>query len=174
MSDAPGSGGGAGTRPRLPAEFDGKPLGENAFLKFVQRPRILLIILALWSILSVLTEAFTQNGLFMDNHNVEIDGAIGGLAFGWQGIPLAVLYVYCVRDPVEYHRVFWLALIHMAAITASQPYHWLVTDDFTFESIVVPMGVSAFLGTIVFIHLFQPREKPPLAATPPAQAPENS
>ncbi len=130
----------------------------NPVLTFLQQPRIMLLILAAWSILSVLTQTFTANGLFMDNHNREIDGAIGGLALSWEGIPLAVLYVYCFRDPQRFHGIFWLALIHMVSICASQLYHWLVTDDYTFESIAVPLGVSAGMALLVFIHLFTRRD----------------
>jgi hypothetical protein len=52
-----------------------------------------------------------------------------------------------------------LALIHMISLSASQLYHWLVTSDYTFESIVVPLAGSLALAALVFLHMFQPREE---------------
>jgi hypothetical protein len=147
-----------------PADEDG-----NAFKTLAHRPRLLLLILAGWSILSVMAETFTSSGLFLENHlavpgqgtlELELDGALGGFALGWQGIPLAALYIYCFRDPPKYRPVFFLALIHMGTLAASQLYHWLVTSDFTFESIIVPLAGSAALAALVFLHLFQPRDEP--------------
>lgn len=143
-----------------------RPLGENFFVQFVQRPRILLILLALWEIIGFLTELFTGNPLFLENHEGEInlDGALGGRALGWEQIPLAVLYFYCARDPDRYGRIFWLALIEQAAAVSANLYHWLVTDDFTFESVVIPMAVAAGLGTLAFLAVFQPRAPEPRVA----------
>ncbi len=135
-----------------------KPEGENAFIRLAQRPRVMLIILAAWALLGVLTEAFTNSDLFLNAHNREMDGALAARALSWEGIPLAVLYLYCARDPVKYQRVFWLALIEQAAAIASAMYHWLVTKDFSAESVFVPLAGSAALATLVFVHLFQPRE----------------
>jgi hypothetical protein len=118
----------------------------------------MLMILAGWSIASVLTESFTARGLFMDNHNREIDGALGGLALGWEGVPLAALYIYCARDPRRFQGIFFLALIHMGSICASQLYHWLVTDDYTGESVAFPFAISAAIGALVFLHLFARKE----------------
>ncbi len=159
MSDAPGTATGV------------EPAGDggNAFITLAQRPRLMLLILAGWSVLSVLAETFTSSGLFLENHlatlekgtlELELDGALGGFALGWQGIPLAALYIYAFRDPPKHRAVFFLALIHMGALAASQLYHWLVTSDFTFESIIVPLAGSAALAALVFLHLFQPRDEP--------------
>jgi hypothetical protein len=134
--------------------------GTNAFVTVAQRPRLLLLMLAGWSILGVLTETFTSSGLFLDGHNRELDGALGGFALGWEGIPLAALYIYCFRNPERYHSIFVLALIHMGALCASQLYHWVGTSDFTFESIVIPLAGSGLLGVLCFIHMFQPRQEP--------------
>ena len=156
MSELPGSQG-------VEAGYQ-RPLGENTFLQFVQRPRILLILLALWEVIGFLTELFTSNALFLENHGpgqIELDGVLGGRALGWEAIPLAVLYLYCARDPERYSRVFWLALIEQAAAIAANLYHWLVTDDFSFESVAIPMGVAAGLGTLAFLAIFQPREAEP-------------
>ncbi len=138
--------------------------GENAFIRLAQRPRLMLLLLAGWSILSVMAQTFTSSGIFLENHQageLDLDGALGGFALGWQGIPLAALYIYCFFDPPRYRPVFFLALIHMGTLAASQLYHWLITSDFTFESIIVPLAGSAALAALVFVHLFQPREEPP-------------
>ena len=145
--------------------------GGNAFIRLAQRPRLMLLMLAGWSVLTVMAETFTSSGLFLEHHlaisgqgnlGLELDGALGGFALGWQGIPLAALYVYCFFDPPRNRPVFFLALIHMSTLAASQLYHWLITSDFTFESIIVPLAGSAVLAALVFVHLFQAREEPPV------------
>ncbi len=144
--------------------------GENAFIRLAQRPRLMLLLLAGWSILSVMAQTFTSSGIFLENHRatfeggtleLQLDGALGGFALGWQGIPLAALYIYCFFDPPRFRPVFFLALIHMGTLAAAQLYHWLITSDYTFESIIVPLAGSAALAALVFVHLFQPREEPP-------------
>jgi hypothetical protein len=138
------------------------PTAPNPIISFIQRPRILLIILAAWAIIGFLTELALDSGLFVESHNpgdIALDGALGGLALNWEGIPLAVLYVYCARDPERFHGVFWLALIAMGASAAANLYHWLVTDTYSFESVALPLGAAVGLGTLVFIHLFGPREE---------------
>jgi peptidoglycan/LPS O-acetylase OafA/YrhL len=136
----------------------------NPVLSFLQRPRIMLLLLAAWSLLGVLTQILTSNSIFFDNKDREIDGALAGFALGWEGIPLAAVYIYCLRDPVKHHAVFWLALLHMASLAASQLYH-LGTGDFSFESIVVPLAGSCGLAALVFVHIFSPKEVQP-ATTP--------
>ena len=154
MSEAPATATGV-----EPAGDDG-----NAFIKLAQRPRLMLLLLAGWSVLGVMAQTFTSSGLFLENHRpgaLELDGALGGFALGWQGIPLAAIYIYAFRDPSRHRPVFFLALIHMGALAASQLYHWLGTSDFTFESIIVPLAGSAALAALVLVHLFQPRDEPP-------------
>lgn len=139
----------------------------NPILHFLQRPRIMLLCLAGWSILSVLAQAFTNSGLFLENHNageLALDGALGGFAFGWEGVPLAAVYIYAFRNPLEHKPVYILGLIHMTAMSASQLYHWLLTSDFSFESVAIPLFGSAGLGALVFLHLFSPREHEAVAA----------
>ena len=60
----------------------------------------------------------------------------------------------------RYQRIFWLALIEQAAAVASLLYHYLVTEDFSGESILLPLIGSGTLVTLVFLHLYQPREEP--------------
>jgi hypothetical protein len=132
----------------------------NPILTFLQQPRILLSMLAGWSVLAALTESFTSSALFMDNKDREIDGAIGGLALGWEGVALAVLYLYCARNPGRFSGIFWLAILHMGAMALSQVYHWLITDDFTFESIVIPLAGSLGLAALAFVNVFQSKQEP--------------
>jgi hypothetical protein len=133
------------------------PPSENPFWAALRQPRILLILLAVWDIIGALTEFFTSSGVFVDLHGTELDGVLGGRALSWEAIPLAVLYLYCSRDPVRYHRVFWLALIEQAAAIVANIYHW-GAGDFSFESVLIPIVVAAALGLLVFLHLFQARE----------------
>ncbi len=135
-----------------------KGVGDNAFLQFVQQPRILLLLLAAWAIVGVLAEVFTQNALFLDNNNHEIDGAVAGRALAWQGIPLAALYIYCFRNPDRFRNIFLLALIEQAAAIVAAVYHW-GAGDFSLESIVIPIGVSAGLAVLSFVNIFQAREE---------------
>lgn len=135
----------------------------NPVLHFLRQPRITLLILAIWSLLGVLTEVFTNSGVFLDAHNRELDGALGGFAFGFEGIPLAVLYIYCLRNPRGHHAIYWLALVHMASLAASQMYH-LGTGDFSFESVAVPLIGSAGIAFLAFLNAFIEDEPEPVPA----------
>lgn len=159
MSENPTTGAGAGTT-RVVYTGD-KP---NPILTFLKRPRIMLILLAAWSILSVLAEAYTRTDILINQGDNEINGVFGGLAFGWQGIPLAAVYIYCLRDPVKHRPVFWLGLIHMAALSASQLFH-AIAGPVGWPSIFVPLPVSVGLGVLCFMHMFAPREHPAVPAT---------
>lgn len=141
-----------------------QPPAENPFWTTLRQPRIVLILLALWAIVGALTEFFTSSSLFVDLHARELDGALGGRALSWEAIPLAVLYLYCSRDPVRYQRVFWLALIEQAAAIVANVYH-LGAGDFSLESVFIPIAVAGGLAVLVFLHLFEPKE--PEEATPP-------
>lgn len=142
------------------------PPRENPFWAALRQPRAVLILLAVWDIIGALTEFFSSSGLFVDLHGLELNGALGGRALSWEAIPLAVLYLYCSRDPVRYHRVFWLALIEQAAAIVANIYHW-GAGDFSLESVLIPIVAAAALGLLVFLHLFQARE-PEEAAPPPS------
>ena len=139
------------------------PAAENPFWATLRQPRVVLILLAVWEVIGALAEFFTSSGLFVNLHGGEIDGALAGRALGWEAVPLAVLYLYCARDPERYHRVFWLALIEQAAAIVANVYHW-GAGDFSFESVIIPGGVAAGLGLLVFLHLFQPKEREPAAS----------
>lgn len=149
-----------------------KPLGENAVLKFLQRPRIVLILLLAWSLLTVLIEAWPESGVFFDvKDGKEIDGALAGGILMWQGIPLALLYFLSFRNPQHNRSVFWVGLVQQAAAIAANLYEWL-RGTFTFESIIIPVAVSAGLGALVFVNVFGRDELAEMAtpATPPQHA----
>ncbi len=134
-----------------------QPPRENPFWTTLRQPRVVLVLLAVWAIIGALTEFFTSSGLFIDLHNRELDGALGGRALSWEAIPLAVLYLYASRDPVRYQRVFWLALIEQAAAMVANVYH-LGAGDFSLESVIIPIAVAGALFLLVFLNLFQPKE----------------
>lgn len=144
-----------------PAPAAPPPSGGNPILGLVQRPRIVLLLLAAWSLLTVLTEAANENGIFMDLHinayDGQVDGALGGLGLAWQGIPLAVLYLDSFRDPSAHRRIFWLALVHMGAVIVANVYH-LGKGDFSLESIIIPVATASGLFTLSFLQIFQPRD----------------
>lgn len=141
-----------------------QPPAENPFWAALRQPRAVLVLLAVWAVIGALTEFFTSSGLFLDLQGVELGGALGGRALSWEAIPLAVLYLYCSRDPVRYQRVFWLALIEQAAAIVANVYH-LGRGNFGIESVFIPIVVAAALALLVFLHLFEHREPEEAATT---------
>lgn len=162
MSENPTTGTGAGTT-RVVYTGD-KP---NPIFTLIQRPRIMLLLLAGWSLLSVLSQAFTRSDLFVNKGDNQIHGLFGGLAFGWEGIPLSAVYIYCSRNPLHHRAVFWLALIHMGALIASQLFH-LGTGDYGFLAIIAPLAGSIGIACLVFLHLFHARTREEIAARTPS------
>ena len=124
-----------------------QPAAENPFWAALRQPRAVLILLAAWNLVAVVSEFFFDG---------KISGALGGLTLSWEGIPLALLYLYCARDPARYQRVFWLALVQQAAAIAANLYHW-GAGDLTTGSVIIPMAVAGGLAVLVFLHLFQPK-----------------
>jgi hypothetical protein len=53
--------------------------------------------------------------------------------------------------------------VAQGASIAANLYHWLVTDTYSIESVILPIGVAAGLATLVFVHLFGRREEPVVA-----------
>ena len=147
MSDMPGARGEA-------ADY-GRHSDENAFLGFLQQPRILLILLAAWEIVAVLLEFAASSSYSLDLGG-GLDGLLAGRLLSWQALPIAALYIYCLRDPVRYHGIFWFALIEQGAAVAANLYHW-GANHLEFEAIFVNVAVSAVLGALVFLNIFQPR-----------------
>jgi hypothetical protein len=155
-------------------EASGQSNPRSRFLTFVRKPRVSLYLLAAWSLLSAVTELFVNSGLFLDIHDSELDGAIGGFAFSFDGVPLALLYLYCSRDPNRYHQVFWLAFAQQAAMAAGSLYH-LVLGTFSPESVVIPVAGSLALAALSLAQVFEPqsRRDPPTSSptVPPPDAP---
>lgn len=133
-----------------------KSLGDNGILQLVQQPRVLLVLLAAWEIVGVLVELFASSGFSLDIEG-GLDGVLAGRLLSWQSVPLAVLYLYCARDPVRYQRIFWLALIEQVAAVAANLYH-AIADQLEIEAIFIPVVVSASLGLLAFLNVFQRRE----------------
>src|SRR3990172_8116370 len=86
--------------------------------KIIRQPRLVLLLLAVWSALAFVTQLFVNSGIFLDIHDQELDGALGGLALSFNAAPLALVYLYCSRDPQRFSHVFWLSLVHQGAMTA--------------------------------------------------------
>ena len=142
-----------------------KSLGENPVLQFLQRPRVVLLLLMGWSILTVIIEAWHDSGLFFNvKEGEEIDGALAGGILMWQGIPLAFLYFLSFRHPEHNRSVFWIGFVQQASAIAANFFAW-GTGTFTFESIIIPVLVSAGLGALVFVNLFGRGEMAESAAT---------
>jgi hypothetical protein len=138
------------------------PERENAILAFVRQPRILLILLAAWSLVAFLAQFFTNSALFAERNGggeVQLDGVLAGLSMNWEALPLALLYLYCARDPERYRPVFWLALVALGASIGSSLYHWMVVDTLSIGSVFVPLLISSGLAVLVFLHLFTPRDE---------------
>ena len=139
----------------------GRRLGSS-LLQLARKPRILLLLLVAWSVLAAVTQLFVNSGLFLDIHDIELDGALGGFALSLNALPLAVLYLYCWRNPLQYRHVFWLAFIHMVAMVAAVLYQWAI-GTFSFESIAIPLAGSAALGVFAFLQIFEPSQPLPPA-----------
>jgi hypothetical protein len=142
----------------VPESSASKPavtIGQK-LIQLGKRPRILLLLLASWSLLALLTQIFVNSGLFLDIHDIELDGALGGFALSFQAAPLALLYFYCWRDPSQFRAVFWLALAQQIAIIAGVLYEWVI-GTYSFESIVIPLAGSLALGAFSFLQVFQPK-----------------
>jgi hypothetical protein len=129
-----------------------RPAG-GGFLSFVQQPRIVLFLLAAWEIVAVVVELFASRG-FSLGISGGLDGVLAGRLLSWQAIPLAVLYLYCARDPQRFHGIFWLALIEQGAAIGANLYH-VVADHLEVEAVFVNLIVSAGLGLLAFLNVFQ-------------------
>jgi hypothetical protein len=136
------------------------PGAGSRLVRLGRQPRVLLLGLAAWSALAAVTQLFVNSGVFLDIHDVELDGALGGFALSLNAVPLAVLYLYCFRDPGRFAHVFWLAFVHQAVMVAAVLYH-LAIGTFSFESVVVPLTGSAVLGAFSFVQIFEPKAGAP-------------
>ncbi len=127
----------------------------QALLRTLQRPRILLLLLAAWAILGALTEIFSDS--FLLELKREADGVLAGRALGGEAIALATLYLWAARDPGSYRFVLWVALVEQAAAITLDFYHW-GADDVGLESIILPIAVAAGFLFLLVPNLVQPRE----------------
>jgi hypothetical protein len=141
----------------MPQARPGASFGHR-LIQLARKPRILLLLLAGWSFLGVLAQVFVNNGVFLDIHDIEMDGALGGFALGFNSAPLVLLYLYCWRDPDHYRSVFWLALLQQVAMACGVVYQ-LIIGTFSIESIAVPLAGSVVLAVLSFLELFQPKTK---------------
>ena len=132
---------------------------KGRLLLLVRRPGFLLAMLAAWTLLAFASQLFVNGGLFLDIHDQELDGALGGLALSFNALPLALVYLFVLPSPAAHPHVFWLALVHQGAMFAAAMYHWAL-GTFTIESIVIPATVSAILALLSFLQVFEPRKSP--------------
>jgi hypothetical protein len=124
----------------------------------IRQPRVMLFLLAGWSLLAGVTQLFVNSSVFLDIHEVELDGALGGLALSFNAVPLALLYMYCARDPLRYDHVFWLALVHQGAMASGNLYH-LAIGTFSAESTAIPLAGAVLLAVLSFLQVFEPRAR---------------
>jgi hypothetical protein len=132
----------------------GSSLGHGRMGSLIRQPRLVLFLLAGWSLLALLSQVLVNSGLFLDIHDIELDGALGGLALSFNAAPLAVLYIYCARDHKKFSTVFWLALVQQGAMFTASLYQ-LAIGTFSFESVVVPLFGSAALAVLSFLQVFE-------------------
>lgn len=129
-----------------------------SLLGIIRQPRVMLVVLAAWSLLAAVTQLFPNSSVFLDVHGRELDGALGGFALSFNALPLAVLYAYCARNPDRYYHVFWLALVHQTTMAAGNLYH-LAIGTFSFESVLVPCLGAIALAALSFAQVFEPRTR---------------
>jgi hypothetical protein len=124
-------------------------------LEVLRQPRVMLILLAIWDILGVITQLLSASFLF-DMEGKEASGIFGGRAFGASALIPAIVYLWALRDPQQHRRVFWLGLIEQVALILSSFYH-RGAGDITWAGAVIPSVISGALIFLIFPNLFQPR-----------------
>ena len=124
-------------------------------LEVLRQPRVMLVLLAIWDILGVITQLLSASFLF-DMEGAEASGIFGGRAFSASALIPAIVYLWSLRDPQQHRRVFWLALIEQVALILSAFYH-RGAGDITWAGAIVPSIISGALIFLIFPNLFQPR-----------------
>jgi len=124
-------------------------------LEVLRQPRVMLILLAIWDILGVITQLLSASFLF-DMEGSEASGIFGGRAFSASALIPAIVYLWALRDPQQHRRVFWLGLIEQVALILSSFYH-RGAGDITWAGAVIPSVISGALIFLIFPNLFQPR-----------------
>jgi len=135
---------------------------QAGILDTLRRPRIVLILLAVWAIVGVVAQVLSNSFLFdMEGH--EASGILAGRAFSASMVIPAIIYLWAARDPRRYRQVFWLALVEQVVLVLSCFYH-KGTGDITWPGAIIPAVVSGGLIFLVFFNMFQARQE----ALPPA------
>jgi len=124
-------------------------------LEVLRQPRVMLILLAIWDILGVITQLLSASFLF-DMEGKEASGIFGGRAFSASALIPAVVYLWALRDPQQHRRVFWLGLIEQVVLILSSFYH-RGAGDITWAGAIIPSIISGALIFLIFPNLFQPR-----------------
>ena len=110
-------------------------------------------------------QLFTEQRSSSPNHDDEMDGALGGFALGWEGIPLACRLHLLFPRPGEIPRGL-LAGAHPHGVDggfADLPPR--LAGDFAFTGVIIPLAGSLGLAALVFLHLFSPKPHPATTAT---------
>jgi len=138
---------------------------QAGILQTLRQPRMVLILLAVWDILAVITQVLSNSFLFdMEGH--EASGILAGRAFSASMVIPAIIYLWAARDPKRYRQVFWLALVEQVIVVLSCFYH-RGAEDITWAGTIIPAVISGGLIFLVFFNLFQPREEAPPPGPPP-------
>ena len=140
----------------------------ESLLYTLRQPRVMLVILAIWDIIGVLTQLLSDSFLF--DMKAEASGIFGGRAFSASALIPAIVYLWAVRDPQQHRRVFWLGLIEQVALVLSSFYH-KGAGDIGWEGVVIPSIISGALIFLIFPNLFEPKAAPqpqPTGGPPPS------
>jgi len=141
---------------------------QAGILQTLRQPRMVLILLAVWDILAVITQVLSDSFLF--DLDGKADGILAGRAFSASMVIPAIIYLWAARDPKRYRQVFWLALVEQMILVLSCFYH-KGAGDIGWAGTIIPAAISGGLIFLVFFNLFQPRKEVPLREAPPAPPP---
>jgi hypothetical protein len=138
---------------------------QAGILDTLRRPRIVLILLAVWDIVGVVAQVLSGSFLFdMEGH--EASGILAGRAFSASMVVPAIIYIWAARDAKRHRQVFWLALVEQVVLVLSCFYH-RGAGDITWAGTIIPAVISGGLIFLVFFNLFQAREQAPAAGASP-------
>jgi hypothetical protein len=139
---------------------------QPSVLDMLRQPRVMLVLLATWDILGVVTQLLSDSFLF--NMKAEASGVFGGRAFSASALIPAIVYLWALRDPQQHRRVFWLGLIEQVVLVLSSFYH-RGAGDVSWAGAIIPSIISGALIFLIFPNLFQPRPSslPQPAGSPP-------
>ena len=127
----------------------------ESLLYTLHQPRVMLVLLAIWDIVGVLTQLLSGSFLF-DMKGMEASGIFGGRVFSGSAVVPAIVYIWALRDPEQHRRVFWLGLIEQVALILSSFYH-RGAGDITWAGTIIPAVISGALIFLIFPNLFEPR-----------------